>query len=662
MIKSFFIVVSFCFFNNLVFGQENIKSIDDTIKSISILVDTNELAEYTIVASSRTNIRIENAPMKVEVLDEEEMQEESTVKPSTVLGIIGDASGVQVQQADPISGNSNIRIQGLNGKYTQILRDGLPLYEGYSGGFGIMSIPPLDLKQVELIKGSASTLYGGGAIGGLINLISKKPSDHQETAITLNQTTLKESNFNSFFSKKYNKVGYTMYAGLTNQDAVDVNKDQLSDVGQTRSFLIHPRLFFYPNSKSTLTVGYNLTNEKRLGGDMYVIDSKADSVHRFFEKNVTVRHNGELLYENNINAQSKLMLKNSLSSFDRAITTASHYFKGNQLDYFSEASWVFKRKKQTWVSGVSFSGSQFKKTEGDSVHIQNLNNQTIGFFSQLNYAFQPGTNLELGIRDDIHNRYGNFVLPRVALFHRINNQWGIRLGAGSGYKIPDALAAQIKEYDIEKILPIGDNIKAEISSGYNAEVNYKHNWDEESSLFINQAFFLTTINNPVVAQENTNGLLSFYNASKPIVSKGIDTYMKLKMFDWELYAGLTYTIAERKYLDSNQFMPVTPKFRMAYMLTREWEGKGRFCVEASYNGSQFRENGTSTPGYLFMAAMAEVKLNDHLKLILNGENLLDYRQSKVESLYDGTISNPSFKALWAPIDGRVINLCLKFSL
>jgi iron complex outermembrane receptor protein/outer membrane receptor for ferrienterochelin and colicins len=211
-------------------------------------------------------------------------------------------------------------------------------------------------------------------------------------------------------------------------------------------------------------------------------------------------------------------------------------------------------------------------------------------------------------------------------------------------------------------LPIGDNIKAEISSGYNAEVNYKLNWDEESSLFINQAFFLTSINNPVIAQENTSGLLSFYNASKPILSKGLDTYMKLKMFDWELYAGLTYTIAERKYLDSKQFMPVTPKFRMAYMLTREWEGKGRFCVEASYNGSQFREDGTTTPGYLFMAAMAEVKLNDHLKLILNGENLLDYRQSKVESLYDGTLSNPSFKALWAPIDGRVMNLCLKFSL
>ncbi len=133
------------------------------------------LEEVTVVSSTRSDQNIEKAPIKIEILDAEEMKEESTVKPATVLGIIGDVSGVQIQQVSAVSGNSNVRIQGLDGRYTQILRDGLPLYEGYSGGFGLMSIPPLDLKQVELIKGSASTLYGAGAIGGLVNLISKKP-------------------------------------------------------------------------------------------------------------------------------------------------------------------------------------------------------------------------------------------------------------------------------------------------------------------------------------------------------------------------------------------------------------------------------------------------------------------------------------------------------
>src|ERR1700744_913759 len=122
--------------------------------------------------------------MKVEVIGSEDMREENTIKPANIASILGDVSGVQIQQSSAVSGNTNVRIQGLNGQYTQILRDGMPLYDGFSGGFGILQIPPLDLKQVELIKGSASTLYGGGAIAGLINLISKRPTEEQEAIFT----------------------------------------------------------------------------------------------------------------------------------------------------------------------------------------------------------------------------------------------------------------------------------------------------------------------------------------------------------------------------------------------------------------------------------------------------------------------------------------------
>jgi iron complex outermembrane receptor protein/outer membrane receptor for ferrienterochelin and colicins len=155
-------------------------------------------------------------------------------------------------------------------------------------------------------------------------------------------------------------------------------------------------------------------------------------------------------------------------------------------------------------------------------------------------------------------------------------------------------------------------------------------------------------------------LVSFFNAAKPIVTKGFDTYLKLKLEDWELYAGCTYTIAERKYLTTNQFMPLTPAFRMAYMLTREIENKGRFCIEASYNGKQRRIDYSYTPAYLFMAAMAQIKIQKHIDIVVNCENLFDYRQSKSEKLFSGSITNPSFNPLWAPIDGRAFNFCMKY--
>jgi outer membrane receptor for ferrienterochelin and colicins len=106
-----------------------------------------KLEEVTIVSSTRNNQKIENSPLKVEVLGREEMDEENTIKPANIASILGDVSGVQIQQTSAVSGNANVRIQGLSGQYTQILKDGMPLYEGFSGGFGVLSIPPLDLNN-----------------------------------------------------------------------------------------------------------------------------------------------------------------------------------------------------------------------------------------------------------------------------------------------------------------------------------------------------------------------------------------------------------------------------------------------------------------------------------------------------------------------------------
>jgi iron complex outermembrane receptor protein/outer membrane receptor for ferrienterochelin and colicins len=254
-------------------------------------------------------------------------------------------------------------------------------------------------------------------------------------------------------------------------------------------------------------------------------------------------------------------------------------------------------------------------------------------------------------------------LPRIALFQQLNKHFGVRAGFGVGYKIPDALTPQINDNPIQNILPIDANVKVEKSYGYNAEVNYKANFGDDNSIFINHAFFLTQLDKPLVANvQPTTGLIQFSSATKPIITKGFDTYIKLHVVGIDLYAGYTYTLAERKYLTQNQFIPLTPQFRMAYMLTKEWEGKGRFCIESSYTGSQYRLDNTKTPAYFFLASMIEYKFTKHCALIINGENLLDFRQSRKEGLFTGTLTNPSFNALWAPIDGRVVNACLRLSL
>ncbi len=635
---------------------------DNTTHEITLTENERALDEVIIVSSTRTNERIENSPIKVEVLGSEEMGEENTIKPGNIASILGDVSGIQIQQSSAVSGNMNVRIQGLNGQYTQILRDGMPLYDGFSGGFGILQIAPLDLKQVELIKGSASTLYGGGAIGGLINLISKKPTEKQEAIFTLNATTLQEQNVNAYLAKRNKKFGYNLFAGYTHQNAVDVNRDHFSDVPELSSFTIHPRLFYYPESKTTVTLGYSGTFEQRMGGDMQVITGLPDSAHQYFEQNHTQRNTGELIFERALPGLVKLTVKGSASSFNRDIISNTLDVKGNQLNYYSEASVFIPQRKNNIVAGINTTGDNFKlKSSSDSIALKSNQNNAVGAFTQYSIHLPAQTTIEAGLRLDHTFQYGNFILPRIAAFHRFSDAWAMRAGAGLGYKTPNPLAVQVVDYPIDSLQSLPAGIKAERSAGYNIEANYRKDFKDEVSLFINHAFFLTQITDAVIATQTPGGSVYFGNAAKPVSTMGFDTYMKLTIKSLELYVGYTYTDAERKYLATNQFMPLTPRNRLAFTAVKTIEDKWRIGLEGSWTGTQYRDGDANTRPYFFTALMIERKFGKLLSIVLNGENLLDFRQSNYEPLYTGPKTDPYFRPLWAPIDGRVINLSVRIT-
>jgi len=152
-----------------------------TNNSITIELEPEEEEEEEIVIQSTRSTRtIRDISTRVEFVAGEELDEKANMKPGDIRMVLNESTGITTQQTSATSANAAIRIQGLDGRYTQILRDGLPLYAGFSGGLGLLQTPPLDLKQFEVIKGSSSTLYGGGAIAGLVNLISKVPTTKKE--------------------------------------------------------------------------------------------------------------------------------------------------------------------------------------------------------------------------------------------------------------------------------------------------------------------------------------------------------------------------------------------------------------------------------------------------------------------------------------------------
>ena len=257
----------------------------DSLLTVRLASTVDELDVVT-VSATRTNRRIEDLPIKVDVLGQDDMDEEAAVVPGNVGSILGDISIIHLQRTSLPTGNMGIRMQGIAPKYTQILRDGLPLYEGFSGNLGVLQIPPLDLKQVEIVKGSASTLYGGGAIGGLINLVSRKPGSEPELTVVANRSNLRESNLNIYGSKQLNdKVGFTMFAGYTNQPAVDVNNDGFSDVPLIHQFDLHPRLFLSPNPHNKLNAGYSFVTERRDGGYVSVVNNAGTNPDNLYTLN-----------------------------------------------------------------------------------------------------------------------------------------------------------------------------------------------------------------------------------------------------------------------------------------------------------------------------------------------------------------------------------------
>ena len=136
--------------------------------------------EKMVITATRSSRAIADIPTRIEPISGEELEEKGNMKPGDIRMLLNESTGIQTQQTSATSYNSSIRIQGLDGKYTQILKDGFPLYSGFSGGLSLLQIVPLDLKQVEVIKGASSTLYGGGAIAGLVNLVSKIPKVKRE--------------------------------------------------------------------------------------------------------------------------------------------------------------------------------------------------------------------------------------------------------------------------------------------------------------------------------------------------------------------------------------------------------------------------------------------------------------------------------------------------
>lgn len=190
--------------------------------------------EKVTVTATRTDTRIEDVPMRVEVLGREEIEEKMLMTPGDIVMMLNEMGGMRVQATSPSLGAASVRVQGMRGRYTRFLSDGLPLFGEQVGSLGLLQIPPVDLGQVEVIKGVASSLYGAGAMGGVVNLVSRRPGNEVEREILVNRSSRGATDAVLWYSAPLSQTWGVTFVGSGNwHQRADVNDDGWADTTAT---------------------------------------------------------------------------------------------------------------------------------------------------------------------------------------------------------------------------------------------------------------------------------------------------------------------------------------------------------------------------------------------------------------------------------------------
>ncbi|HSC53376.1 MAG TPA: TonB-dependent receptor [Phnomibacter sp.] len=630
--------------------------------AIVILEDAEqEEEEEVVVRSTRTSRSIANIPTRVETISGEELEEKGNMKPGEIRMVLTESTGIQTQQTSATSYNSSIRIQGLDGKYTQMLRDGLPVYSGFSNGLGLLQIAPLDLQQVEVIKGSASTLYGGGAIAGLVNLISKMPKEEPELNFMVNGTSAKGLDLSGFYASSMKKVGTTLFASYNHGEPYDPADIGLTAIPRFDRYTFNPKLFVNFSEHTTASLGLNATFENRVGGDMKYLAGEGDDVHAYYEKNITNRYSTQLSVDHMLSENARLHFKNSVSFYDRSLQMPGYLFSGKQLSSYTELNLNYSRERSEWIGGVNFITDQFTQDKQANNIPLDYTQNTLGGFVQNTWDISKKITLESGLRGDYQKDYGFFALPRLSALFKLNEQLTSRLGGGLGYKLPNVFTEDAERVQFKNVLPIDvNNTEAERSYGVNFDLNYRTKLFGEVSLNINQLFFYTRIQDPLLLTPLPNGDYQYEQPSGYLDTRGMETNLKLTYHDFKLFVGYTLSDVHQHYATTKDY-PLVAKHRLNNVLMYEVEDNIKIGLEAYYYSPQLLNDGTTGKSYWLCGLMGE-KIWEKFSVFINFENLLDARQTKFDTIYTGSITQPVFRDIYAPVDGFVINGGFKLRL
>lgn len=590
--------------------------------------DALKLSEVVVTAGRSSQKRAE-APVIVNTISTKLLETTQSV----VLGEgLNYCTGLRYENDCQNCGFSQIRMNGMEGPYSQILINSRPIFSGLAGVYGLELIPANMLERIEVVRGGGSVLYGSNAIAGTVNLILKDPKSNSFEAgfnTSLIGTGVSRANgpkadynatFNASLVTDDHKAGIAVFGNMRDRKMFDANEDSYSEIAPMKNTVIGTRMFYRPAYRSKLSVDFFNIREERKGGN------KQDYPDHERDISESVKHDmvtGALTFEQYLRESDLLSVFASGQYLDRdsyygAKQSLSDY--GNTIDktYNLGAQYkAFINEKSSIIGGIEHTGSHLKDkklgyaeysivdNEIVTTHVPNriVSDQslsTTGAFAQYEIKvgkakFLAGARIEhysINDKQADSDKSGTVFVPRASIMYDITSGLQVRAGFSRGYRAPQIFDEDlhIETSGSRQVINKNDpNLKQENSSSFTLSLDYNKQLGGVNTNLLIEGFY-NKLHNPFrndIGDPDDNGTVIYtrINSKDGAVVQGVNIELKVIPSDKLSFTGgftaqsSKYKVAEETFGEKKFFR--TPDIYGFFAM--DWEFAKNFGVSATGN-------------------------------------------------------------------------------
>jgi outer membrane receptor for ferrienterochelin and colicins len=505
------------------YTHQFISTTEKTFLQVLLFADHREMDAVVVSATMRPVKRLES-PVNVEVYTPQFFKKNPA---PSIFESLQNINGVRPQLNCSVCNTGDIHINGLEGPYTMVTIDGMPIVSSLASVYGLFGIPTQLIDRVEIVKGPASGLYGSEAIGGLINIITKSPDRAPAFTANVMATSWQEYNVDLGGAFKIgNKVKSLIGVDYYNfQHKADKNNDQFTDVTLQHRISVFNKLSFKRKKDRLATLAGRYFYEDRWGGDMRWNKTFRGGDSIYGESIYTNRW--EVMGQYQLPVEEKMLLSFSATRHQQNSYYGNTPYMGDQRIVFGQLVWDKKIGiSHSLLSGAALRYNYYDDNSTATIDTltgkNNPDNYVIpGLFLQDEWKLNDRHLVLLGLRYDHHPVHKGIFTPRVAWKWSMSDKQVFRLNAGTGFRVVSLFTEDHAALTGARAVEIRESLNPERS--YNVNLNYIHSfrWDD-ISLNVDASAWYSYFTNQIIADYDTDPNL--------IVYKNLDGYASSKGF------------------------------------------------------------------------------------------------------------------------------------